>query len=210
LFTTIMTGDTGFIDQLDDDALYTEVRKYKPDAGPVVDSTRSLYRRILRKSLDGGITLTPDRNSSAGPSDQVPETREDEFEVLEELPAEDAEPAVPVSSNTRASRGRTSTATASPNQTASPIPELRKRHSRQVSFDDNVEWVQNDPEEEAPVTISFFLKAVLIGAFLCLIVTLFIVHWTYTIAAEEQLMSTADPSISSGSDSVTESPLNQQ
>lgn len=175
------------VDNLDDDSLYREMRKYKPDVGPIVDSTRNLYRKMLRKSLDGPLFahVTPAASTSA-PATTSPvliEQEEESPRMSAEVPAVPAR--IPSQKGTRSSRGRLSTSSAVTTEavTSRPDPEpvesgsgLKQRINRRVSFDDNVEWVQNDPEEE-PASLSFFLKAVLIGAFLCLILTLAIIAW---------------------------------
>lgn len=41
------------METLSDEDLYYRLREFKPDLGPVVDSTRSLYKRLLLKALQG-------------------------------------------------------------------------------------------------------------------------------------------------------------
>lgn len=169
------------IDELDDESLFREVRRLKPEAGPVVDSTRSLYRKILRKPLEAPAAV-PTSSKTPNPD----QNGDEEFYVLEQTEEEAAAPAAVSQKSGRTSRGRLSTASAT-NETASPSkqqeqvndgPGVRnRRHDRRVSFDENVEWVQNDTEERQAVGMSFFLKAVLYGAILCLIVTVSLIAW---------------------------------
>ena len=52
------------VDTLSDEDLYYRLKEFKPELGPVVDSTRSLYKRLLLKALQGDLTATSILNSS--------------------------------------------------------------------------------------------------------------------------------------------------
>ena len=189
IFPVAVMDEDDQIAKLDDATLFQEIHKLLPDAGPVVDSTRRLYRKMLRRSMGlPSVPFAAEKSSASPPSivHQEPVVNEEEgFEVLDagEEPGATSSP----QRGGRSSRGRLSTPSVS-SEAASPRPEeqsgLKQRHNRRVSFDDNVEWVQNDPEEQ-PASLSFFVKAVLIGAFLCFILTLSIIAWTDSMQEQE-------------------------
>lgn len=52
------------VETLSDEDLYFRLKEFKPELGPVVDSTRSLYKRLLLKALQGDLTATSILNSS--------------------------------------------------------------------------------------------------------------------------------------------------
>jgi len=52
------------IDSLSDHDLYAQLRVYRPHLGPVVDSTRALYRNLLRKALNGELSPSGSPNTS--------------------------------------------------------------------------------------------------------------------------------------------------
>lgn len=122
------------VDSLTDEELFNQLRVYRPDVGPVVDSTRSLYRSLLRKALQGILTPTSSqeqvsiqaRKSPRRKTTQlVAETPDDTFEILGgDIPEKEAQ-------------------------------EWLENHPQ--------EWVQNDPNEVASVKFSFFFKCVFYG-----------------------------------------------
>lgn len=52
------------VDTLSDEDLYYRLKEFKPDLGPVVDSTRSLYKRLLTKALQGDVSAASILNAS--------------------------------------------------------------------------------------------------------------------------------------------------
>lgn len=52
------------VETLSDEDLYFRLKEFKPELGPVVDSTRSLYKRLLLKALQGDASATSILNSS--------------------------------------------------------------------------------------------------------------------------------------------------
>lgn len=52
------------VEALCDEDLYSRLKEFKPDLGPVVDSTRSLYKRLLIKALESNQDATSILNSS--------------------------------------------------------------------------------------------------------------------------------------------------
>lgn len=52
------------VDTLSDEDLYYRLKEFKPDLGPVVDSTRTLYKRLLLKALMGDADAKGLLNSS--------------------------------------------------------------------------------------------------------------------------------------------------
>ena len=180
----------------DDDALFAEVRRLNPDAGPVVDSTRGLYRNLLRRSIGSPGAVA---QQTSVPTEEA----EEALEHLEKRVGASGVQTVPATaSSKRSSRGRPSTegetraeTSRSPVERTPPVAGLKKRHGRRVSFDSNVEWVQNDPEDALvqPRGLSYFAKAVLFFIASTIVLTLLINVWTASLsdAPEEQLPASA-------------------
>ena len=59
------------VDTLSDEDLYYRLKEFKPDLGPVVDSTRSLYKRLLAKALQGEASAASILNSSRDSHESV-------------------------------------------------------------------------------------------------------------------------------------------
>ena len=59
------------VDTLSDEDLYYRLKEFKPDLGPVVDSTRSLYKRLLVKALQGDASAASILNSSRDSHESV-------------------------------------------------------------------------------------------------------------------------------------------
>lgn len=209
-----MSDEKDPVEDLSDEELFQELRKYKPDVGPVVDSTRGLYRKLLRRSIDPSTTIPTDVYSNASTSES---NGSEEFELLTgeqdqvmTVPSS-ASPSSfcpPTASSTRqtrqstGSRGRT-TPVSSPitSQPASPVTQpglsadtgsglKKRRKDLRVSFDNNVEWVQNDPDDELEPRTgwSFFLKALVIIAGLSILLSIGINMWADWMQDPPQLL----------------------
>lgn len=153
------------VDTLSDEDLYSQLRVFRPELGPVVDTTRILYRNMLKKALDGKLSPVVSPFSSI-PSSQdgdvfslpnkSPRRRkahqeDDTFEVLgdDATSAEKAEEAL----------------------------EGMNLSNKYVDSDYRDEWVQNDAVEVSPARFSFFLKAVFFGIVACFVAIAFIQYW---------------------------------
>lgn len=159
--------DVDWVDDLDDENLYNHLREYRQHLGPVVETTRSLYRTLLKKALVEG---SPKLSEIAGTGDVV--------EPLQESPT--------VELRSRKSPRRRS-------RKSSPIvDEVNDEDEEDEEFEvispDEVaavketdyeggEWVQNDPHEVAPA-FSFFVRAFLFGLGLSALAIFIIYTWT--------------------------------
>ena len=158
------------VDELDDDELYLELRKFNPTVGPVVDSTRGLYRKLLRRSLD---------SSPSAVAAAVPLPDDEEFEELNQTTEVGEDALAATGSGKKSPRNksaRTRNTPGSESPIVTPSTKLTHRsHGKQVSFSEEVEWVQNDPDDVNVKTgWSFFCKAVVVMAFISFVAVLLI------------------------------------
>lgn len=203
-----MSDDRDPVEDLSDEELYQELRKYKPDVGPIVDSTRGLYRKLLRRSIDPNTVIpaivhpSPNSSSESNGSEEFELLTGEQDQVMtvpsSASPSSFTAPTASSSRQTRqstTSRGRMpgdgggggspiisqpSSPTMQSSISADPGSGLKKRRKDlRVSFDNNVEWVQNDPDDgmEPRTGWSFFLKALLIIAGLSILLSIGINMW---------------------------------
>lgn len=138
------------VDTLSDEQLYTYLSMYKPSIGPVVDSTRDLYRKMLLRAIADGGSLS--KHELENESTAATTGSDLDFEIIGE---DENSPA------------------------AGDVQEFiddDKFIEEGVDVIGENEWVQNDPQEALidPNPSSFCLKAFLFGfllssAFICII-----------------------------------------
>lgn len=130
------------VDNLSDGELYSYLSMYKPSIGPVVDSTRDLYRKMLRKAITDGGSLSKHEVENESTAATTGSDLAEDFEIIGD---DENSPA------------------------AGDVQENHLDDEVELAEEADVigsnEWVQNDPQEALidPSKSTFFFKTFVIG-----------------------------------------------
>lgn len=139
------------VDNLSDEELYSYLSMYKSKIGPVVNSTRDLYRNMLRKAITDGGSLAKHELENESIAATTGSDLAEDFEIIGDeencLAAGDVQG----------------------DQSNDEEDDDDVELAEEVDVIGSNEWVQNDPQEaliDPNKPKNFFFKAFIIGALL--------------------------------------------